>query len=251
MSISPLASCLTVSFCSLGGLESADGIDHERIVRHPLLERAVVLLGQHGRRHQDRHLLAIFDRLERGPHRQLGFAVTDVAAQQAIHRPGLLHVLLDLLGAGDLIDGRLVGKLGLELLLPFGIRRIGRARLGGAGRLDFEQLGGHVHDRFGDLRLLLLPHAAAQPRELRMAAEPADVFLDQIDPRRRHVQRGVLGEAQREIFLALALLGDRVHARELGDAVGDVDDVVAGPSDRGTNRPAGRRSPSCTRRRCS
>ena len=61
-----------------------------------------------------------------------------------------------------------------------------------------------------------------------MALKPADVFLDQIDPRRRNVQRCVLGKSQGEIFLACAILGDRLHAREPGDAMGDVHDVIAG-----------------------
>src|SRR5690242_14812805 len=60
-----------------------------------------------------------------------------------------------------------------------------------------------------------------------MPAEPADVFLNQIDPRRRHMQRRILGEAQREIFLAPALLGERLHARELGDPMRHVNDVIA------------------------
>ena len=60
-----------------------------------------------------------------------------------------------------------------------------------------------------------------------MPVEPADVLLNQVDPRGRHVQRRVVGEAERQVFLALAVLRDRLHAGELGDAVGDVDDVVA------------------------
>ena len=52
-------------------------------------EGAVVLLGQHGRRHEDGDLLAVVDRLERGPHGELGLAVADVAADEAVHRPRL------------------------------------------------------------------------------------------------------------------------------------------------------------------
>src|SRR3712207_6889897 len=43
----------------------------------------------------------------RGSHSHLGFAVTDVAAQQAVHRPRLGHVLLDVLGRRELV-GRLL-----------------------------------------------------------------------------------------------------------------------------------------------
>src|SRR3954452_14469234 len=60
-----------------------------------------------------------------------------------------------------------------------------------------------------------------------MPRKPANVLLDQVDPRRRHMQRRVVRKAQREIFLALALLGDCLHAGELRDAVGDVNDVIA------------------------
>ena len=55
-------------------------------------ERAVVLLGEHRRRHEDGHLLAVVDGLERGPDGDLGLAVADVAADQPVHRPGLLQV---------------------------------------------------------------------------------------------------------------------------------------------------------------
>src|SRR3712207_8908501 len=48
-------------------------------------------------------LLAVLHRLERGPHRDLGLAVADVAADQPVHRDGLLHVPLDLLDRGELV----------------------------------------------------------------------------------------------------------------------------------------------------
>ena len=51
-----------------------------------------VLRGEHGRRHEDGDLLAVLDRLERGPQRDLGLAVADVADDQPVHRPAGLHV---------------------------------------------------------------------------------------------------------------------------------------------------------------
>ena len=59
----------------------------------------VVLGGEDGRRDEDRDLLAVLDRLERGPQRHLGLAVADVADDEPVHRPDQLHVGLDL-GAG-------------------------------------------------------------------------------------------------------------------------------------------------------
>ena len=55
-----------------------------------------MLLGQDGRRHQHRHLLAVHDRLEGRPDGHLGLAVADVAAEQAVHRLGLSPCPLDL-----------------------------------------------------------------------------------------------------------------------------------------------------------
>ena len=51
-----------------------------------VLQRLEMLERQDGRRREHRHLLAVHDRLERGAHRDLGLAVADVAAQQAVHR---------------------------------------------------------------------------------------------------------------------------------------------------------------------
>ena len=92
--------------------------DLEREGREPLRERGVVLGGEHGRRHEDGHLLAVLDRLERRPQRHLGLAVADVADDQPVHRPGPLHVRLDLDGGAQLVDRLLVRERRLHLRLP-------------------------------------------------------------------------------------------------------------------------------------
>ena len=54
----------------------------------------------------------------------------------------------------------------------------------------------------GDLGLLFLPNAAPEGRKLRMPLKPADVFLDQVDPRAAGTcSHGVLGETEREGIL--------------------------------------------------
>src|SRR4051812_44152472 len=60
-----------------------------------------------------------------------------------------------------------------------------------------------------------------------MTVKPADIFLNQVDARRRNVQRGIVRKTQRQILFAAPLLGDRVHSGELGDAMRNMDDVVA------------------------
>ena len=83
-------------FCSLGRAEAAETSTSNGNSAIRSRKRAEVLLGEDRRRHEHRDLLAVVDRLERGPHRQLGLAVADVAAEQPVHRPRALHVVLDL-----------------------------------------------------------------------------------------------------------------------------------------------------------
>ena len=93
-------------------------------------ERLQVLVGQQRRRHQHRDLLAVLHRLERRPHRDLGLAVADVAADHPVHRDRLLHVGLDLGDGGQLVDGLGEPERVLHLGLPRGVRpeRVTRRR---------------------------------------------------------------------------------------------------------------------------
>ena len=75
--------------------EAADHVDADGEAGEALAERLLVLEREHGRRREDRDLLAVHHRLERGAHRHFGLAVADVAAEQAVHRRRRLHVALD------------------------------------------------------------------------------------------------------------------------------------------------------------
>ena len=92
--------------------------DLERERREPLAERRVVLGREDGRRDEHRDLLVVLGRLERGPQRDLGLAVADVADDEPVHRSLLLHVGLDLDGGAQLVDRLLVRERGLQLALP-------------------------------------------------------------------------------------------------------------------------------------
>ena len=102
--------------------KTGEQLDAHRIIRHALDEGVEVLLRQHGRRHQHRHLPAAHHRLECRAHGHLRFAKTHVAANQPIHRPIRFHVRL---GGGDgliLIRCFLVQKSRFKFALPGGIR---------------------------------------------------------------------------------------------------------------------------------
>jgi hypothetical protein len=90
--------------------EAADHVDCHGEARETLDQRLLVLKGQHRRRREHRHLLAVHDRLERGAHRHLGLAVADVAAEQAVHRRGGFHVPFDVGDGRGLIRRQLVGE---------------------------------------------------------------------------------------------------------------------------------------------
>ena len=78
-----------------GGAESAEHFDLRRKSGEALLEGFVMLERQHRGGSQHRDLFAVANDFEGGAHRHFGLAVSHVAAEQAIHRCRLLHILLD------------------------------------------------------------------------------------------------------------------------------------------------------------
>ena len=95
--------------------EATQGADLHRIVGQPLLEGVAVLLHQHRCGCKERDLLPILDRLESGPDRDLGLAVSHIPADQPIHGSGRFHVALDVLRCQALVRRVLVEERGLHL----------------------------------------------------------------------------------------------------------------------------------------
>lgn len=81
-----------------------------------------MLLRQDGGRHEERHLLAVHHSLKGRAQSDLCFAVAHVAAEQAVHHAGGLHVLFDLRDAGELIRRFFIWEAFLQPRLPRGIR---------------------------------------------------------------------------------------------------------------------------------
>ena len=168
--------------------ETRERCDLKRKLRHPALERPGMLFGQNGGRHQHGHLVAGVHGLERRPHRHLRLPEAHVAAQQPVHGPRLGHVALDRLDGRQLVEGLVVRKRGVELLLPFGVVGKRDARPRCSGGLQFEHLRGHVGH--GVLHGLLLagPGPAAELGQPGPALRPAHVLLHQPDLRAGHVE---------------------------------------------------------------
>ena len=174
--------------------EARHHLDVDREAGETLAEGLQVLVGEDGRRRQHRHLVAAVHRLEGGAHGDLGLAVADVAAEQAVHRALALEVLADGGDGLELVRALLVGEGGLELVQQVGVRRHGR----GAGDLalgvELEQLAGHVAHPLLDPRLGLVPRGAAELVEARGHPLDAAVLLHLVDAREGEQQplaRGV------------------------------------------------------------
>ena len=220
-----------------GGFETGNGFDEEGITGDALTHGFFVLLGQYRCGDEDCDLFSELDDLEGGAHGDFGFAVANVAAEEAVHGAGAGEVIFDFIGGFGLVLGGGVGKGVFEFLLPDGIG--GKGGAGGvlAGGLDFEHFGGELFDGLGDFFFLLAPACAAESGERRPAVSAADVFLYQVDLRDGDVKHGAAagaGEAQGEKFRCfsnaarlIAFTCDRGHAFKFCDAVMDVDHVIA------------------------
>ena len=110
------------------GEEARQHLDPHRVGREALAEGLEVLLGQQRGGTSTATCLPSCTALN-GPDRHLGLAEAHVAADEAVHRLGLLHVVLHVADGLELV-GRLLEREGvLELLLPRWCRRERRRSL--------------------------------------------------------------------------------------------------------------------------
>ena len=190
-----------------------------------------MLPGQHGGGHQNGGLLAVEHTLHNGPEGHLGLAVAYVPAQQPVHGPGLLHVLLDLGDAAQLVVGLGVLKLVLELLHPRGIRREGKARLPLPLSVELnEPLGQVLHRLFGP-GLGFLPIRAPQAGELfglGGVLPPADVLAHQVQLGSGHIEHVRPGVGQFDVVLLNPVHRHLGHAHIPADAMVLMHHQVAG-----------------------
>ena len=209
------------------GLEAAEHLHLHREAGKAIDHGGVVLLHQDrgGRKH--RRLLAAHHGLEDRAQGHLGLAVAHIAAEQAVHHLGLLHVPLDVLDGSQLIRRLLVGEVVLKLPLPGGVPVEGVARHGLTLGVELEQVARDVLDGLAHLALLPLPLAAGQAVQLGRLALGADVLLHPIQLIRGHVQLvgALVADVQKVAVGALA--GQAHHAHELAHAVVLVHHVIA------------------------
>ena len=213
------------------GLEARERRHSHRELRIALGEGLEMLLHEQGGRHEDRHLLAVLDRLERRSHCDLGLAVADVAADEPVHRDLTLHVGLDLVDRAQLVGRLDIGEGVLEFALPGGVASEGVAGGRHARGVELDELGRDLLDVATGLALGGLPVRATELVEGGLLA--TDITGHLIELVRGHeesVRRlpplggGVFDD---EIFTSRALDGPLHHLDELAHTVLLVDDVIA------------------------
>ena len=207
--------------------EAAEHLDLEAKRGKALKERLVVLLGKNGRGAEHHDLAAGVHALKRRAQGDLGLAKTHVAAQQAVHGLGRLHVGLNV-GDGLQLVARLVVREALLHLDLLG--RVGRAGDTGNRRAARIQIDQVKRQLFGVLARLVggtRPVGGIEPGQARLVTVGTDVSRDTVDLLERHVELVAVGIFQQEV---VALLAAHFLARDLAkecDAVSGVHHVVA------------------------
>src|SRR5207248_5202687 len=122
-----------------------------------LAERVVVLLGEDRGRREEQRLAPVDGDGERRAHRDLGLAEADVAADEPIHRPRRLEVLLHRLDRSLLVRRLAIREARLELRQPLAREVVRDALAGLALRIELDQVAREFADGLARARLERLP----------------------------------------------------------------------------------------------
>src|SRR6266481_3934410 len=166
--------------------EAAKHLDGDGKSGEATFEGFEMLEGKDSRWRKDCDLPVILNSLEGCTHSNFRLAVANVSAEQAVHRHGGLHILLDVGDRGNLIVSLVVIEGILELALPLSIHRVAVALRHLALGVQFEQFVGHVAHGLFYPGLCLCPLCAAQSAKWRACALSRTVLLNEVEPRERH-----------------------------------------------------------------
>ena len=187
-----------------------------------------MLPGKDGRGHEHGDLKAVGNALERRAQRHLGLAETDVAAKQAVHRNGALHIAFDLSDRVKLAVGFGVLELRLELLLKLVVGRKGVPLYTLTRSIKGNQLLGYALRRASGLCLGALPLGRTHFRQLGHAfPAAADIFADQIKLVAGNVQAIAACVLNFNIITRNALGCNGLQADVASDAMVGMDNQVA------------------------
>ena len=147
-----------------------------------------MLLRQNCGGHEHGDLFAGHHRLERRADGHLGFAETDVAADQPIHRLRPLHIAFGVVDGFFLIGGFLINKSRLKLALPRGVLRKAMTFLRLAHGLNPQHFAGEIGHRAHGFLFRFHPTLAAQRIERGTGIARANVFADEMRFAHGHIK---------------------------------------------------------------
>ena len=171
-------------------------------------------------------MFATRDGLKNRPHRHFRFTVADVPYQEAIHRPRLFHVPLDLFDAPQLVAGFVIGEVGVKLCLQIVIRGEGIALGGLPLGVQVDELVGNILHLGFHPPLRLRPLIAAQAVDPRRPGFRRNILLDQVKLGHRHKNLRVVPVVDNHVVLVDTINFHRLDAAEDTNPVIDMDHVV-------------------------
>ena len=208
--------------------ETGDHLDLNRKIAKAIPEGVEMLLREDRRRREEQNLPPVHGHGERSAHRDLRLAEADVTADEPVHRPRRLEVLLHRLDRRLLIRRLAVREARLELRQPLAREVVRHPYLGLPLRIELDQVAGEVADRLACARLERLPRLAAELRQRGSRGVGADVARDFAELLVGDVEPVLAAEREQEIVPRDAGHGVRLEPEQLADAMVLVHDVVAG-----------------------
>ena len=220
--------------------------DGDRKLRHPLTERAIVLLGQYRCRYKHGNLTPVINRLEYRPHGNFRLAKADITADQAVHRPRVFHVTFQVRNRRDLIGRFCVREGFFKFLLQMAVRTALQAGTRGSFGLQLEHIRGHVGNRLGHLLFLPQPRRSAVFRQLRCCLCRPDILLHKMNQRNRYVNRHAVTEFKEQMLFLRPLSTHHRDAAVSSDPVSDVDhEIPVSQIQKAVNSPRIILTPTC------
>ena len=208
-----------------GGEEPGQDLDPNRIRGKPLREHQVVLLGEQCRRAENRHLLAVLNRLEGCPDRHFRLSEPNIPEYETVHGGGALHIGLDISDRFELVQCLFKRERGLQLALPWGVGLIGVTRGQRPLTMKLHHLCSNGGDGLADTSLLIRPVLATHPRN--PWGLPAGISLDGGELIHRHVELVSSGIGDDQVIALDSDHRPRDQSLESANAMLEMNDMIA------------------------
>ena len=163
-------------FGLFGGACAGEIFHPYREICQTVPEGIEMLICEHCSRHEHRHLLAVCSGLESGAYGDLGLAEPHVAADQAVHRARILHILFHSGGGCKLIGSILIDKRGFQFMLQVAVGRETEPQLLLACRIQPDKVARNILELALGALFKLVPRSRPEFVDRRLNTLLAAVF---------------------------------------------------------------------------